>query len=81
MVELYFYSPIRLHGVVLNLLSRGRILPLPLEHNTWEYIIQYVMFQLKVDLAALNGNLHATKKIEFRYKFKGVGLEVTIDSD
>jgi hypothetical protein len=29
-VELYLYSPIRLHGVVLNLKSTGTILPSPL---------------------------------------------------
>jgi hypothetical protein len=27
-LDLYIYSPIRLHGVVLNLLSTGTILPL-----------------------------------------------------
>jgi hypothetical protein len=40
MAELYFHTPIRLHGVVLNKLSRGTALPVCyrylIKHRSWD---------------------------------------------
>jgi hypothetical protein len=41
-VDLYIHFPIRLHGVVLNYLSTGTILPLPF------YVTQYGMVPTRI---------------------------------
>jgi hypothetical protein len=46
-VDLYIHSPLCLHGVVLNSLSTGTTLPLPL-HHVLSQEIDFIFVKLKV---------------------------------
>jgi hypothetical protein len=68
-VDLYIYSPIRLHGIVLNSLSTGTTLPLPDYVRRKKYIVLNMFNALQNLFIWNNGMSNIRLEIPYGYPF------------